>query len=514
MAYVDKPIMDGITLLEEADNHFLLQNPSGVQAPLPKKGLSEDYLNQIRGLPKGGASGSWEKPGVMQNILDTAGAVANNIFNPPPSEAPPLVQMSYEQLAARTPQPPAPPVQPQPIQQQAMPIPQGDPMGNYQNLFDTQSKGIKDTAAAQIAGQQQAMDAAEKLQQDMEKTKKFYAEKRAQLDEEQKALQKDYSDGKIDPNRFWNQKTGFSGGLSKVLAMVGLFLGGQAQVRGGSNPAQQMLQHAIDNDIDAQKAEMGKKQNLMRMNMEKYGDLQQAEQATRLDTMNMFNAQLQQMAAKTNSQVVKSNAAIAQAELGMKMEVLKDQIAQKQALNNINRALIAGSGVNDSTIGMLPKEVQEKAVKIINPLDPKDQGRWMMGKTPEATKEVEKLQGTTKQLIGLIDEMKAARKRNEGDILGATSIIPWTNKSEEYNQLHGAAMEELRSLSSGARLNEGTIKYLSEIIPKPGSPKTSEEELDRAKNILVEKLSGEVSGRVLNAPNLKPMAFKGLEVKP
>ena len=516
-ACMDSQISPGFSVADEGDNFFLIRHPNGTTAPIAKKGLSETQISEINGLPKSPDKVAIAAPAGYPLPTEVNLAPTSSHWMPPKTgvlpDANQIPTPLPEQNIAPVVEPTLQPAQPvtvqgvpevaQPIQPQVIPAPAkqtvaSNPLSQFNKVQD------------EAVRQQQEL--AQNFQKTLQDTTKYYADQRTQLDQEQAKLKQDYQNGKIDPDHFWNSKTGIKGGASRVLSMLGLFLGGMSQSKTGINPAQAMLQKAIDADIDAQKETLGKNKTLLDMNMQKYGDMRLAEQATKLDMMNMFNVQLQGVAMKSNSAKLKLEASNQAQELQLKIAEASDKLAKEKTGQKLIQYMSSGAQIPDQAIALLPKELQEKSVKITNPITGKSQ--WMLGKTPEGVKEIEKINGTTQNLIGLIDEMKAARQRHQGDLIGATSILPWTQKSEEYNQLHGAAIEELRSLSQGARLNEGTLKYLSEIIPAPGSAKTSDEELDRAKNILIQKLNNEIQGRVLNAPTLNPLQARSQDVRP
>ena len=92
-------------------------------------------------------------------------------------------------------------------------------------------------------------DKIRQLDEDQRKRKEALAEKLRAV--ESKA--NDYSSGKIDPDRAWKNKSG----LSKVLAVIGVALGGwNAGVTGGPNRAYEMIRDEINDDIMVQRAEM------------------------------------------------------------------------------------------------------------------------------------------------------------------------------------------------------------------------------------------------------------------
>lgn len=490
----------GFEVLEEGPNHFLMKHPNGNVAPIAKRSLTEPEQEKLRTQFSSKAQMSTLEPPPQ--------------MSPVPSEPSPMY----------VPEQPAPPVngasgswEPQ-QQQQAAPIPQAEPMPNpnqdYMNAYGQQMAGIKGAAKVQAKGAQQQADVIQQFQNEMKATQDTYAAKRLELDQRQNQLEQEYKEGKIDPNRFWNEKTGFKGGVARVASLIGLFLGGMAQTKTGVNPAQAMLEKAINNDIEAQKAGMEKTQNLMKLNMDKYGNLQQAETATRLDMLNMFNAQLKMTEANTNSALVKEQSKIAQGELGLKMAELKHKLSAEDTMRKLTAALSSGMNITDQAVSMLPKEMQDKVVKVVNPVDGKS--AWMMARTPEAAKEVAEITSKTKTVVGLIDDMIKARSEYKGitNPLGATAVFKFGDKWEKYDQLHSSALQSLKEMSQGARLNEGTMKYLEKIIPHPGSVHTSDDELIRAKKMLTEKLGNEIQTRVFNAPNFSAMGAAREDLKP
>jgi len=121
-----------------------------------------------------------------------------------------------------------------------------------------------------------------------------YQEHLGQLDNERKSLASDIQNGHIDPQHYWNSKsTG-----SQISTVLGLIVGG---LGGPDNQAINFLNKNIDNDINAQKAELGKKENLLSMNLQQFGNLHAAEAATRLMSQDIAGQQMLAMAQRSGS---------------------------------------------------------------------------------------------------------------------------------------------------------------------------------------------------------------------
>ncbi|MGD0331148.1 MAG: hypothetical protein ABSB40_12035 [Nitrososphaeria archaeon] len=151
----------------------------------------------------------------------------------------------------------------------------------------------------------------------------------------------------IDPDHWWNQKsTG-----SKIAAGIGIILGGAGaglQRRGGENPAMQVINRAVDQDIDAQKTNIrNNMENSWKQiaathelddsafNRELHNQVWQSNyKNAALETVKL---QLQQAAAKTQSDVTRQNALIG-------IQDLTDQQAKiRNGLYNMQQASMAAN---------------------------------------------------------------------------------------------------------------------------------------------------------------------------
>ncbi len=320
------------------------------------------------------------------------------------------------------------PAQQAPAPQGAMPSQpqgQGDPFGT-QAYSDAYQKGLgeekagfnkeADTAAA--LGQQQA-EAIGKAQEAQAATQLSYQNHYNELDKERQAFQADIANGHIDPNRYIHSKsTG-----SKIMTAIGLIVGGMgAGLTHTENPVDKYLQQQIANDMEAQKLELGKKENLLSANMRQFGNLRDATDMTRV--------QIQDALANTMKKAAAQQAGpAAKAALLQKAGILDQQSAGQLSQIAMRKTLL--SGAND---GRIPPE----------------------------------------QVI--------------------RAIVPESHQNEAYKQLKDA--------QSAAALRDNTLSAFDQIAKlqtigqRVGHPFDSYQQIQKIKNLTLDKLTKDTSGRV------------------
>lgn len=122
------------------------------------------------------------------------------------------------------------------------------------------------------------------------------------------ALQKE----KIDPGHY----LGSMSTAGKMSTIAGLILGGiGGGLQGRGNQALELVNAQIGRDIEAQKANMGKKVTLLEANYKKLGSMREAEAMTRLQMQDMFSNQLKMEAAKSQDPIAKARAMQASGQL-------------------------------------------------------------------------------------------------------------------------------------------------------------------------------------------------------
>lgn len=187
----------------------------------------------------------------------------------------------------------------------SLPFPQASPSDSMQGPeagiaagFNTQIQGLQGQAKAMGAlGEQQAAVHQERIksqQQAMETFQHSYQE----LEKERQAHMQDIRDGFVNPDNYWkgDPKTG-AGGHSKIMAGIGMILAG-FNPTSSPNAAVNFLQHQMDQNIDAQKANLGARQNLLSANLRQFGNLKDATDMTRIMQNDVVTHMLEANAAK------------------------------------------------------------------------------------------------------------------------------------------------------------------------------------------------------------------------
>lgn len=179
----------------------------------------------------------------------------------------------------------------------------------------------------QLAGETEKVnnEKIQNLQAMQAKSDEFYTNMHAR----QAKLREDIENGKIDPSHLWHD-VGTGG---RIAAGIGILLAGVGSgLSGGPNVALQMLDKAIDRDIDAQKTNLHTKQSLLADTYRETGDfrLAQAEAKNTLTTIAL--AKLNTIAAQSSSAQVKANAKLVNAAVLLKQEQDMRGIADRRSL--------------------------------------------------------------------------------------------------------------------------------------------------------------------------------------
>lgn len=164
---------------------------------------------------------------------------------------------------------------------------------------------------------------------------------------------KEIGSQKIDANRFWaNKSTG-----DKILAGISLFLGGFAQgAFGAPNNALQIINRAIDRDIDEQKANfsakreaLADKRSVYRDMFERFKDQDQARAASKIAAIEQAKNQIMEQTAKTRSAnaINEANKLIGQLDIQKEAELNNMRLAfgKQLATKKNDELIVEGFGV-------------------------------------------------------------------------------------------------------------------------------------------------------------------------
>lgn len=326
--------------------------------------------------------------------------------------------------------------------------------GMMGQMFGQAMRGIgeEEKAATSLAGQQQKLYnnyvGAEQQRQ------VTYESNMKGLLDEQKSLQTEYANGKIDPRSYWNNlSTG-----SKIGTAVGLILGGiGAGMTHGPNAALEMVKKNIDQDIEAQKQNLEKKGNLLNVNFKKYGNMQAAETATRLQHLGILNAQLQQAAAQSGSMQAKAHADMARFEVQKAMMPMMQQMAMYQTTSQLYGTGGGQAGIPQDQTPTFLLQNPEMAKKMV-PVG----GRYYSANSEE---EGSQLRNAEAMVSPVFDTLRKI------DDLGPSAIIPGTKSNLAAHAYRSDLAEKLAMLKGASignkRISPEMVKGAEEQIKDP-----------------------------------------------
>lgn len=311
----------------------------------------EDQYTAKQAVQQHGATENYNKT-VQDNQVRAQAGLAPLPLPPAPASTAQtgLGLRSVDQLAMSEAPKPQQPQQPQdPYGVQAY----GDA---YMRGLNEQKAGLSQEAkaTAELGKQQAAMLQAQVERQQQAQIQ--YQTHFDELDKERKAFQNDINNSHIDPNRYLGSRST----PTKILNAIGLILGGMgAGVLHQENPAMKFINDQITRDIDAQRMEIGKKENLLGANMKQFGNLRDATDMTRLMSMDMVSNQMKMAAAKAQDPMAKARLLQEVGKLDQAAAPILSQMAMRKTLV---QGLKSGNMQPEKMIGMIvPAKDQTKA---------------------------------------------------------------------------------------------------------------------------------------------------------
>lgn len=422
-------------LISEDDHGFLIHDGDKPFA-VAKRGVAEDMHERIRGLPKYALGGVVETDAPLPKPGSFEEAQQKDIeagFVPPPEPAPLPGTFRYAQMkdAGTLPSPAevvlaerAPADAQVPPEEIAASVPTPSPQeiatkaDNAQRAMTMapviaeakagaklQAEGIQAQTDAEI-GLQEAQSKfyeAQKLDEQAAAQKKRMDDLLAQqqkIESENTALYQAAMNNKIDPNRVYsNMSTG-----NRILASIAIILGGAGS--GGDpakNAALNVINKAIDRDIEAQMKAGDNARNLYQINLQKYRDVGAAMDATRLQMNSIAQGQLAALSskfggekAKANGQALlgalKSQSAITQAGLLEKHSQIMENMAQAEAKKNAAGGknaefLVPGYGYAQVKPSEKDRDVLARTKNVIAGINELQQRAAKIGTTVPGSKE-------------------------------------------------------------------------------------------------------------------------------
>lgn len=360
------------------------------------------------------------------------------------------------------------------------------------------SRGVKAEGQALAA---QGQEIAGAYDESLAMQEKLMADSQAKQDEIVKknmALAEEIASGKVDPDRYWSSKsTGRKVGISLGILLSGIgagLQGGNAQ-----NLALQIIDKDIDRDIDAQKTELGKKQNLLSENYRMLGDMRAATEATRMQMTSVLQGKIAKITAKTNDPIIKARGEQMIAQLQLQTAPLAQKVGASQA-----EATIMKEAQKDPS--KLPQYID--AIAVSNPERAKElRGRLVPGaglaNTAEGAKGLSEMQTMVDSASKEIDKLLKITKQS-----GKSLSL---NTRAEADTIRTGLVGALRVPVTGpGAMSDGEREMLLKMVPNVAAfsslDSNSITRLETLKKSLAQKYQsmGKANGVNINLDSIAP----------
>lgn len=351
-----------------------------------------------------------------------------------------------------------------------------------------QARGLSEQArVAQEEGAQQAQILADSEKR-REAERVDYESRLKGLQAKGDALYQSVLDKKVDPRRLW----GSLGTGSKITASIGMILGGiGSALTHGPNYAVEIIDREIQRDIEAQKTEIDKGQNLLSHNLRQTDDLRAAHQLTRADLLDATAAKIQMASASFAGDKAKASALAAVGNLRAEAAKERQQVAatamqmaaqrallplqvegaqldaayrraQMGALTALTNAQAApeggpssgGARIDPRAIALLPEETQERVVKL-------NDGSFAFTQDPKDADGVRKSQEAATVLRAKLQRYNALLEKHPHGV--SSTLSPEDYATAEA--LHSSIITDINGLSGLNRFTETESEIYSKRVP-------------------------------------------------
>src|SRR5260370_2488832 len=198
----------------------------------------------------------------------------------------------------------------------------------------TEREGVQNWATADTAQHAEGYAAIRSLQKQQADTTTKWELKRQSNEADAAKMREDIKNTNIDPANLWHSMAGWQ----KASASLALMLGGIGQGLGaGQNAALTMLDKAIENDISAQRSNLGKKQTQLEDLVRQGHTINEAEQMERARLKDVARTALELSGERFGGDKAKAKALEASGALGMKATAERSSVAT-QAAQRLNDA--------------------------------------------------------------------------------------------------------------------------------------------------------------------------------
>lgn len=274
-----------------------------------------------------------------------------------------------------------------------------------------------------------------------------YQQRFSELEQERAAFMQDIKEGHVDPQKYWDNN-------SRIMSGIGMILAGFNPTN-SPNAAINYIKAQMEMNLDAQKSNLSSKHNLLRANMEAFGNLREATDMTRIMQNDMVADQLKIAAAKAQTPLAQAAALKAAAQFEVESAEKTAQFAKAKATADMVAAIRDPSR-------------SEMAINALETVDPKLAGDYREKSVPglgvasslEGAKGVREMQATYKTVKDGIARLKEITKTT------GKSLSPDTRAEAE--SLRTQLIGRLRvPLTGPGAMNEGERALLMKAVPSP-----------------------------------------------
>ncbi len=472
----------GYRKISEDKDKAIMAHPNGHKIHLVKAAISPDLNKQLEALPLHQAEGSDapvgdssdsdtsspqhapvvvnvnsgpQQPQVPHNILsDSAGGAQAGATPTHPPQSPELQQALAQQAAPQQPQAPVNP---------------SDAFKTIPGYNELQAGAQGTSQALQQQGNTQASlqsNAAKEEQTQQQKLQQDLSSKMNEIN----AATDDIRKGHINPDHYMQS----GGAARKISTAIGLILGGISSGQTGQpNPALQFLNKQIENDLEAQKADMQNKHNLLSALQQQYGDIGVASNMYRAIRANILADQIGAAASTSQSQQAKAAGITAAGQIKQQMI---PQLVQQSAIQQLSggKPITGAPGQQSASSNQLDNTNKLALMKKAGLIE-KDQYEAAM-KEIESNGKLESLRG------GLKDSFKDLASQTLGGALSPSDRQSAINTyagllgkatTNRYNQEE--AKNTIQALLPGMFESQGTrdkkFKRIDDLINAEKSDK-------------------------------------------
>lgn len=318
-----------------------------------------------------------------------------------------------------------------------------------ENALNEQKQGQMGMAAANAELGKQTANIEEKNQLDMKNANEQLANARAPIEQERAMLTQEIANGDIDAKKYVNSMS--TGG--KISTAIGLILGGLGSgLSGGPNVAAQFLQKQIDSDMEAQKANLGKKENLLSHNLQRTKNLNEAYAMTRIQQNDLVAAHLRQAAGTAQNQAGAAAAINAAGVLDAQSSNLeKDLMTFKAQQLTTNDASSAQQKINVLSLTN-PKEAEHLRERFVP-------GMGIANTADDA----KKMKEINTDASGARDSIKRLKEINN---ISGKAFSPEL-RAEAYSISKSLIGQLNRSFTGGGPMSQGEQELLASIANNP-----------------------------------------------